>query len=130
MRFNFRTAVVFVLLIALLGGGGFWFWERWRENRFDPQIVAAAQKYQVPPELVKSVIWRESRFHPDSRGTRGELGLMQVREPAAREWAAAEKIEAFQFQSLLDPSTNTLAGTWYLAKLLRRYAQTDNPGVY
>ena len=30
----------------------------------------------------------------------------------------------------MDPGTNTLAGTWYLGKLLRRYPRTDNPVPY
>ena len=29
--------------------------------------------------------------------------------------------------TFLNPATNTLAGTWYLEKLLKRYAQADNP---
>ncbi len=55
---------------------------------------------------------------------------MQIREAAAHEWADAERIADFQFSHLLDPSTNTLAGTWYLAKLLKRYPLTDNATAY
>ncbi len=55
---------------------------------------------------------------------------MQLREVAAREWAEAERIARFEHEQCLDPRTNTLAGTWYLKKLLRRYARTDNPIAY
>jgi soluble lytic murein transglycosylase len=55
---------------------------------------------------------------------------MQVREEAAREWAAAEHVPAFEHIHCFDPVTNTLAGTWYLKKLLRRYGQTDDPRPY
>jgi soluble lytic murein transglycosylase len=55
---------------------------------------------------------------------------MQLREGAAGEWAAAAKVPAFAFESMLDPCTNTLAGTWYLAHLLKRYVQTDDPVPY
>ena len=55
---------------------------------------------------------------------------MQIQEEAAREWASAEHLEVFEHEHCFDPGTNTLAGTWYLRKLLRRYAQTDNPLPY
>ena len=33
-------------------------------------------------------------------------------------------------EHLVDPRTNILAGSWYLARLLKRYQQTDNPVPY
>ena len=36
----------------------------------------------------------------------------------------------FEHSACLDPATNTLAGAWYLNKLLQRYKETDNPAVY
>ena len=36
----------------------------------------------------------------------------------------------FEHEHCFDPRTNTLAGTWYLRKLLRRYTHTDNPAPY
>jgi soluble lytic murein transglycosylase len=116
-----------VLVDALLG---VWGYRRWREGRFDREILAAAHRYGVEPALVKAVIWRESRFNAGSRGHAEELGLMQIREAAAHEWSEAERIAGFQFEHLLDPGTNTLAGSWYLAKLLKRYPLTDNPAAY
>jgi len=55
---------------------------------------------------------------------------MQLQEAAAQEWADAEHITSFEHEHCLDPVTNTLAGTWYLKKLLKRYAQTDDPLPY
>ena len=55
---------------------------------------------------------------------------MQIRESAALDWASAEKIYPFEHEQVLDAGTNTLVGAWYLKKLLRRYAQTDNPIPY
>ena len=93
-------------------------------------ILAASRRYSVDPALVKAVVWRESRFREDARGSAGELGLMQVGALAAREWADSEKLRAFEHRQLLDPSSNALAGTWYLSRLLRRYPNTDNPVAY
>src|SRR5208282_3454591 len=63
-------------------------------------------------------------------GSAGELGLMQVREDAALEWASSEHIAPFEHAACLDPATNTLAGTWYLKKTLLRYKQADDPLPY
>ena len=118
------------LLLLVLALGLYWGFIYWREHRFDVEIAAAAKRYEVEPALVKAVIWQESRFNPNDRGGAGELGLMQVREIAALEWAAEEHITAFEHAACLDPATNTLAGTWYLKKMLLRYKQTDNPVPY
>jgi soluble lytic murein transglycosylase len=118
---------IILLALAVIA---WWGWDYWRERRFDPLIVAAANRYQVDPALVKAVVWRESRFNPGARGRAGELGLMQIREPAAAQWASAEHISSFEHRACLDPATNTLAGAWYLKHLLLRYQDTDNPAAY
>jgi soluble lytic murein transglycosylase len=120
----------FLILLVLLIPVVFWVFLNWRDHRFDAAILAAAQRYQVDPSLVKAVVWQESRFNPDARGVAGELGLMQIREDAALEWASAEHLTGFDHGACLDPVTNTLAGTWYLNKLLHRYPQADNPVPY
>jgi len=102
-------------------------WQHRLERRFDDLIQTAARRYGVDPSLVKAVVWQESRFDPDARGTVGELGLMQVTENAALEWVSAERVKGFHKDHLLNPRTNTLAGTYYLGKMIRRYAQTDDP---
>lgn len=118
-----------VVLLAL-GVISYWSWDYWRERRFDSVILAAANRCQIDPALVKAVVWRESRFDPDARGRAGELGLMQIRAAAASEWASAEHLASFEHRACLDPATNTLAGAWYLKKLLLRYQQTDHPAAY
>jgi len=107
-----------------------WWLKDKQERRFETQIVQASQRYQVDPALVKLVIRRESGFNPSARGQAGEIGLMQLRTLAAREWAMAEKIPAISPEHLLDPTTNTYAGTWYLSKLIRRYRGADDPIRY
>jgi soluble lytic murein transglycosylase len=120
--------VALVLVVDALGG---WFYYRWqREHSQDAVIRAAAARYGVDGALVKAVVWRESWFDPEARGKAGEIGLMQIREPAAREWAEAEHLAGFHHEHILDPGSNTLAGAWYLAKLLRRYPHADDPLPY
>lgn len=105
-------------------------WRSRREHSQDGVILAAAARYGVDPALVKAIVWRESWFDPLARGRAGEIGLMQVSEAAAKEWAAAERIPLFTHSLLFDPARNTRAGTWYLSRLLARYAATDNPVPY
>lgn len=100
------------------------------ERRFDAQILRMARRYEVDPALVKAVVWQESGFNPAARGRAGEIGLMQVREPTAREWAEAENVRFFFFKNLRDPETNIRVGAWYLGKLHKRYGQTDNASAY
>ena len=126
-RFLWSAGAIVLLAIAALFT---WSYRQGRESRFDHLILTASGRYEVDPALVKAVVWRESRFQAFARGRAGELGLMQIRAAAAGEWAAAERLSQFEFEQLRDPATNTLAGTWYLARLLKRYQTTDDPVAY
>jgi soluble lytic murein transglycosylase len=123
---------IILLLVALslmaITGVAIYLWFVAAQGRkFEPQIEAAAKRYNVDPLLVKAVIWRETRFHPDRRGRAGEIGLMQIQEAAAFDWAGVEHVQNFSHEQCFDPGTNVLAGTFYLGKLLKRYARADNP---
>ena len=130
-----RDASIALLILAVLAVAAVlvegW---RWKRSRLaasqDPPIRAAALRYGVDPALVKAVVWRESRFNPRARGRDGEVGLMQLLEIAAQEWVDAEHVSAFEHDHCMDPGTNTLAGTFYLRKLLDRYQHTDDPVPY
>jgi soluble lytic murein transglycosylase len=119
-----------IALLAALAFVAYWGFQYWREHRFDSIIAAAARHYGLDPALVKAVIWEESRFHPDVHGRAGELGLMQIRESAAMEWAASEHIRSFDHRDCLDPATNVEAGSFYLKHVERHYSHTDDPVPY
>jgi soluble lytic murein transglycosylase len=118
------------LLLAGVVATGWWGYERWREHRFDGLIRTAAGRYGVDPALVKAVVCQESRFRPRAVGRAGEIGLMQIRELAAVEWSTSQGVLDFELDHLFDPATNALAGTWYLARVLKRYTRTDDPLPY
>lgn len=117
------------VLVAIGLTIGFW-WQARVENRFDREIRAAAAHYQLPPSVVKAVVWRESQFDPVARGSKGEFGLMQLMDFTAQDWADVNRVEHFTHEHVLDPRTNTMAGCHYLARLLKRYGNTDNPMAY
>ena len=100
-----------------------------RFHRYDSLISEASLQHHVDPTLVKAVIWRESRFRPDKEGSANERGLMQITGAAAEEWAKSERGHSILPQDLFDPRTNIQAGTWLLARALRRWQEqgTDNP---
>lgn len=98
-----------------------------RYSAYDTEITAVAARHGVDPLLLKSIIWQESRFQPDKIGSHGERGLMQVTEPAAQDWVAAENIETFAPEDLLDPKTNIEVGAWYLAQAWRHWSSQEDP---
>ncbi|HBA83887.1 MAG TPA: hypothetical protein DCZ95_07330 [Verrucomicrobia bacterium] len=98
-----------------------------RIHRFDRLIVETSRRFDVDPRLVSALIWRESRFDPNCVGTHQEVGLMQITEAAAREWADTYDVSNFKRTDLFDPSTNIQAGTWYLARAIRRWSDRPDP---
>lgn len=117
-------------IIVVLGIVALWVYYDRRDHSEDAVVLAAAARYRFDPALIKAVMWRESWFNPRARGSHGEIGLMQLTEIAAGEWADAEGVKNFQLEHLLDPHTNAFAGTFYLAKVFKRYLHTDNPIPY
>lgn len=117
--------------LAMRSGDAFYTAFEWvspaRFQQHDALIREVAQRNGVDPMLVKAVIWRESRFDSHKFGSAGERGLMQVTEPAAREWAEQKKVENFRAEDLFDPRVNVEAGTWYLARALERWRAQPNP---
>ncbi len=99
-------------------------------HAYDDAIAQAAALHGVESALIRAVIWRESRFQPRRIGRHGEVGLMQVTEAAAREWAAAAGRRNFRVRDLLQPATNVQAGTWYLRRALDFWAGKPDPLPY
>ena len=120
-----------VLLLAVLDGAAYyWWWSNQVERRYNGIIRDAAGEFGVEYALIKAVIWQESRFREDAVGDAGEIGLMQLMELAAYEWADDHGVHDFAHSHVYDPRTNILAGTYYLKTRLDRYPHTDDPLPY
>jgi|ERR1041385_6000237 soluble lytic murein transglycosylase len=131
MRLRRQNQKLLAVLAIIIAFALLWWWRSDRlERSQDGPIQGAAARYGVDASLVKAIVWKESRFNPSVRGKAQEIGLMQLQEVPAQEWADAEHIAGFAHEHCFNPVTNTLAGTWYLRKLLRRYSKTDNPVPY
>jgi len=53
--------------------------------------------------LVKAVVWQESRFQSFVRGRAQELGLMQIREEARRNWPMPSTSNGFEHATVWIP---------------------------
>ena len=81
--------------------------------RLAPQQLAdaAADKYGLPRQLIRSVMAAESGFDPRALSSKGAVGLMQLMPVTARTLGADPA----------DPAQNVDAGARYLRDLLLKY---------
>ena len=92
------------------------------DTRYAEEIRDAAARHGLPPELVRALIFRESRFDPNARGKAGEVGLMQVLPSgAAAEWARVNRRRTPTVRELTDVRINLEIGCFYLARGMRRW---------
>jgi soluble lytic murein transglycosylase len=115
--------------VGLILGLGLVAWVR-HDHELNALIVQSSDRYEVDPLLISAVIWQESRYKADVVGKAGEIGLMQIMEDAANEWAEAEGLDNFVHQDLFDPGKNIAAGTWYLGKAMKQWDKKDDPLPY
>lgn len=92
------------------------------DTLFAEEIRETALLHGLPPELVRAVIFRESRFDPDVRGKAGEIGLMQILPTgAAAEWARIHKCPVPDRTALENVRVNLEVGCFFLARSMRRW---------
>lgn len=90
--------------------------------RYEAEIAAAAERYQVDPYLLAAVVKAESGFDPEAKSGAGAVGLMQLM-PTTADWIVArDDWQGASKPDLHDPAQNLDLGTYYLAFLLDRFA--------
>ncbi|MDP3448582.1 MAG: lytic transglycosylase domain-containing protein [Eubacteriales bacterium] len=85
-------------------------------------IAQYAEKYELDPYLVQSIMRCESSNDPNAVSHAGAIGLMQIM-PDTGEWIG-HKIDpelAYSLDMLNDPATNIEYGCWYLRFLSGRF---------
>ncbi|MBO4384875.1 MAG: lytic transglycosylase domain-containing protein [Clostridia bacterium] len=88
------------------------------------EIVDAAHRYGLDPDLVAAVVKTESGFDPKAVSGDGAIGLMQVL-PMTGEWIAWRRGLQFDKDRLYDPVYNLDFGCWLLSFLLERYGWNE-----
>lgn len=92
------------------------------DTKFRHEIRSAAARHKVPEQLVRALIFQESRFDERARGRKGEIGLMQVLPSGAvADWARINKVAEPGVDELFDPRMNLEIGCWFLGRALRRW---------
>ena len=72
-------------------------------------------KYQICPELLQAIAWKESRYCPEVE-SKGCIGLMQV----AGKWHQ-ERMQGLEIDNLKDAQQNMLVAADYLQELIETY---------
>jgi hypothetical protein len=85
---------------------------------YEEEISSASAKYGVPPEIIRSVMYQESRYNPQALSEKGAIGLMQGMPSTARELGFAP-------QELYKPEIAIEFGTRYLAELKDQFGTWD-----
>lgn len=81
-------------------------------HAYDNLIREAAEKYQLDPALIRSVMHIESAFNPIAVSTAGAMGLMQLMPEIA---------DAYAVDDVFDPRQNIMAGARLLRELLDQH---------
>lgn len=84
----------------------------------DPWVTQAAARHDLDPDLIRGVIWVESRYVARAKSPAGARGLMQLMPPTAS--ALAQKL-GMAHPNPYDPEFNIAAGSLYLREMIARY---------
>jgi soluble lytic murein transglycosylase len=124
-----RSTVAALGIIFLIAAAGM-VWIEHHTSRYDSLIRRAATRNGVDFYLVKALIFEESWFRPDIRGSAGEQGLMQITAAAAADYSATKGFPAYQQVRLLEPELNVEIGCWYLRQSLDHYRDSPQPLLF
>ena len=119
-----------IVFLCVAGFGGYLWYEEAQYQKalrnypvaYTDFIAQNAEKYDLDPYLVQSIIRCESSNDPNAVSRVGAVGLMQIM-PDTGEWIG-HKIDpelAYSLDMLNDPATNVEYGCWYLNFLGERF---------
>lgn len=81
-------------------------------HKYEKEINSAAEKYQLPPNLIAAQMKQESANNPKAVSSKGAAGLMQLMPETAKELGVTDPF---------DPAQNIEAGAKYMRQMLDKY---------
>ena len=129
-----KKALLWVFFLGLVVAGscffGYYKYDmRRRQRMYDDIIGGAARRHCIDSRLLRAVIMQESGFRSNVRGTKGEMGLMQVmpnEKGAAQDWANFHRCARPCPGLIADPQMNIEIGAWFLSRALKRWRKYDD----
>lgn len=82
------------------------------KKEYDGIVNTAAQKYDIPPELIHSIIRAESNYDFQAVSPKGAAGLMQLMPETAK---------VYRVKDVFDPLENIEGGVRYLNDLIKLF---------
>jgi soluble lytic murein transglycosylase-like protein len=82
------------------------------KQKYDPVVRTYGRKYNVPADLIHSVIAAESNYDSGAVSPKGAAGLMQLMPETAAQYGVRDRF---------DPEQNIMGGVQYLRDLCRLY---------
>ena len=121
-------SIVGVVLIFLLIFAAAFLFLREEEKtlpiKYEQEVFESASAYDVPPELVFSIIYAESTFRDQVVSKHGAMGLMQLMPETYEELAGKLGIDTAT-ASPFDPQVNIKCGTYYLHELYQMFGRWE-----
>jgi len=82
------------------------------KQQYDPIIQACARQFNVPADLIHSIIRAESAYDSSAISPKGAVGLMQLMPETATQYEVADRF---------DPAENIKGGVKYLKDLCKLF---------
>jgi soluble lytic murein transglycosylase len=92
-----------------------------RPRAYEKEILAAAERHGVDPNLLFAVMRVESVYQRRIVSHAGAIGLTQIMPRTGRLIAQARGMDDFTTADLLDPEVNLDFAAWYLSQLIARF---------
>ncbi|MBQ4136615.1 MAG: lytic transglycosylase domain-containing protein [Clostridia bacterium] len=115
--------LIFVIGFALYGEIDRRIQMRLYPQKYSDYVELYAERYNVPTEIVYSVIHTESGFDPLARSGAGAVGLMQI-TPDTYDWLLYVRKEEKPGE-LTEPTVNIDFGTYFLSYLYKKFGDYD-----
>ena len=86
------------------------------QQEYEEYCRSIAECFDIQPELVEAICFKESSWNPSALSDVNCIGLMQINQKYHK-----KRMEKYGVTDLYDPYSNILVGCDYLAELFEKY---------